>query len=430
MTEISPRRVEMATWADWAGDLVRASVRPDGRRTLRWALDVIESFYGDEWFARQAARGSIPVMSLNDWPLSTAKAVVRLLERAAQLSLAPEQVRTALADGTNGIRASTDAALFGHLDLVLEVIGLAARDGWSVEAEVGSGRGRWPDLRLTRGTLSYTVEITRQGHDRSHRRADEQAHAITWRRLELEVSQHVDCCTQVQRLLEDSELDGLLQAMTSVALATEESGNVTTQELAFANVTVYPAGQRPRETTIAEGPLLTGDLWPRFATRLRAKAKQTVDAGPAWIRIDELGGLLALTPASRMPIEQHLALLSDRIRHELSSFRHVQGVVISHGAEADSDSRRPERTAQDFVTDAEVIERVLPGGRRRRTFIVPVHSFSGLTLPDHLVLQPGRWYETEGRWLDWALNRLGHPAASTIVSGRSLPVMQPERGKG
>lgn len=422
MAEVGVQDEQIRSWADWAGDLNRAAVHPQGRQTLQWALDAVTEFYGDEWFARYAARRALPVMTATQWPLSTRTAVVRLLERAARLAVAPKEVRKLLAEGAegadgDGIRSSNDLHLFGHLDLVLEVVGLAVRDGWSVEAEAMSVIGRRPDLRITKGTMTYTIEVTRQGHDRNFHLAEKQSRMLTKHRLDIETTHRVECSTRVNRLLEESEFDELVGAMVEAAARTAKSLDTTLMELEFASVTAYPAGERPLQVAVAEGPLLADDLWPRLSKRLQQKAEQTADSGPTWLRVDELGGLLLFTQAGRLPIEQQLALLTQTVRKELSWARHIQGLVISHGAEADWNQSRPTHSVRDGVAGTAVLERVLPGVRRRRTFVIPVHSFSGLALPNHLVLLPTVWYATEDSWLDWALNHLGHPAASVIVSG-------------
>jgi len=63
-------------------------------------------------------------------------------------------------------------------------------------------------------------------------------------------------------------------------------------------------------------------MWPRFGRRLRTKAKQTGGSEPSWIRIDESGGLIALTQAGALPLEQRLGWLSQNTTIELQEFPH------------------------------------------------------------------------------------------------------------
>jgi hypothetical protein len=76
------------------------------------------------------------------------------------------------------------------------------------------------------------------------------------------------------------------------------------------------------------------------------------------------------------------------------------------------------------VSGSAVIERRLPGGRRRRTYLVRLDR-GGIVLPRHLLLDPGSWYGGEDRWLDWALNYLGKPSIQTLVQGESRRELLP-----
>jgi hypothetical protein len=170
--------------------------------------------------------------------------------------------------------------------------------------------------------------------------------------------------------------------------------------------------------------MLDGDLWPRFATRLRTKAEQTMGSGRSWIRIDEGGGLLALTQAYHLPIEEKLGWLMHNTAIGLADFQHVEGVVISHGAEPDWNPMANLAGVTERVSGSAVIERRLPGGRRRRTYLVRLDR-GGIVLPRHLLLDPGSWYGGEDRWLDWALNYLGKPSIQTLVQGESRRELLP-----
>ena len=93
-------------------------------------------------------------------------------------------------------------------------------------------------------------------------------------------------------------------------------------------------------------------------------------SGRSWIRIDEGGGLLALTQAYHLPIEEKLGWLMHNTAIGLADFQHVEGVVISHGAEPDWNPMANLAGVTERVSGSAVIERRLPGGRRRRTYLV------------------------------------------------------------
>jgi len=79
---------------------------------------------------------------------------------------------------------------------------------------------------------------------------------------------------------------------------------------------------------------------------------------------------------------------------------------------------RPEVGVGEGTSNSVVVERRLPGGRRRTTYVIRLLQ-RGLILPPHLVVEPERWYANESTWLDWALNQLGRPAIDRCVRGES-----------
>jgi hypothetical protein len=412
-----------ADWRSWSQAADAGAVTPLGWEVIGWATDVVADFYGDDWFRRNLENLSHPLMSMYDHPLSNRIAAVRHVERAARIALLPEDVMKALSKGPNGICRSTSSDEFDHLDIVLEVIGLALRDGWEVGCEVPTRSGRLPDVRVARSGFAYSIEVTTQGFDRSLRATRRQGDRLSDEQFRLEFGHSVECVTRVARLLSDEEFSEYISALEQAAAATSESHDLAEFDLGFASASVYPKGERPGTTT-HEGPMLDGDLWPRFATRLRTKAEQTMGSGRSWIRIDEGGGLLALTQAYHLPIEEKLGWLMHNTAIGLADFQHVEGVVISHGAEPDWNPMANLAGVTERVSGSAVIERRLPGGRRRRTYLVRLDR-GGIVLPRHLLLDPGSWYGGEDRWLDWALNYLGKPSIQTLVQGESRRELLP-----
>lgn len=409
--------LELSSWADWAGAIERAAVVPEGRPLVEWAVDQVTGFYGDEWFRRQAAARRVPVMTLGDWPLSSPVAVIRLIERAAQIAILDDQLRHQLADGPRGIRHSDNSTEFDHLDLLLEVIGLAHRADWNVEVDVPTDRGTIPDLRVTKGTMRYTIEVTIRSADRRARDLDRQHFRIGDLVSTAEREFGVELSVAIHQLLDVEALEDLSAEVFGVARRCEETGRHQDFDVGIASGTAYPSGERPPDVFLLTGPVLGDDMWPRFAERLHTKAQRTEGAGLTWIRIEEYTGLLMLTPAAHWTPEQQLAALQQNIVAELHPYNHVRGVVMSTGAAADWIPSRREFGVRDPRTGADFQERRLPGARRRRTFTIPVPSGPELLLPPHLALEPASWYGGEGAWLDWALQQLGQPLPARLVEG-------------
>lgn len=407
----------LSCWADWAGPIERVAITPEGRPLTEWALEQVAGFYGDEWFRRQASARRLPVVTLGDWPLTSPVAVVRLIERAAQIALLGDQLRHQLAEGPRGIRHSDNPTEFDHLDLLLEVIGLARRADWMVEVDVPSGRGTIPDLRLSRGTMRYTVEATIRGTDRRSRELDRQHRRISDLIRAVEKETGVELSVTVHQLLDSATMTNLASELIGIVRRCQETGDRQDFDAGFVSGTAFRSGDRPPDLPLLTGPVPGDDLWPRFAQRLHEKARRTEGAGITWIRIEEYSGLLLLTPAVHWKPEEQLSAPQQNVVTELRSYGHVRGVIMGTGAAPDWTPSRPEFEIRDAFTGAEVQERRLPGARRRRTFTIPVPSGPGVHLPSHLILDPAAWYRKESGWLDWALQELGQPIYSRLVSG-------------
>lgn len=411
-----PLNGDFKSWADWAGPVERAAVIPAGRHMVEWALGQMADFYTDEWLERQFRRRPVAVMAAGNWPLSEPIATVQLVERAARVALLDDRLRAQFRDGPNGILRTDGLEGFDHLDVVLETVGLALRDGWSVEAEVPTDRGRRPDLRVTMGTMSYTIEVTIRGAGADWRTMDAQQTLLGRAISSIERRRHVEVKVKFERNMSTAELRDFPSVLDAAASQCSDSGSAVGFEVDYAHGAAYPPGERP-DPVVQEGPALGGDLWPKIAERLVEKARRTAGAGYTWVRMDEATGLLVLTPAVHWSLEEQLAALEHNCTVTLQGFEHVRGVIITTGAQPDWRPVAPEQGTKNPVTGAVAQERRLPGGRRRRSFVIPVNPGPGLFLPEHLRLDPARWYRDELDWLDWALTRLGKPALTPLVPG-------------
>jgi hypothetical protein len=343
-------------------------------------------------------------------------AVVPLLERAARLSILTDEARADLA-----ATLTYQLSDFLHLDLILEVAGLATRHGWLVEVETPLGTGRQPDVRLTRRGAAFTIEVTRMGVDREWRAADRWFDMLNMGLLQIE-SQHgvtasgdasaVDAVAAV-------DLPGFLDHVREAAVAVHRDGQPRTVSVEGLVITVQQDAPEKRRL---DGPPIGGDMWPRLARRLTTKAEQTVGGPPAWIRVDEQGGLFAVTDWATAPPNEQLARLIHNVQATLAGFTHVRGVILSHGTTPGSNETT---VIGSDVTEHRalrigpaLVDRTLPRRRLSRTLVVPVES-PRIVLPDHLEPEPTAWYATEPSWLDWALHRCEQPPLDRILNRSS-----------
>ena len=125
-----------------------------------------------------------------------------------------------------------------------------------------------------------------------------------------------------------------------------------------------------------------------------------------------------MTAMRQLQPQQQLQALRHNLEITMEPFPHIDGVVIGMGAGPDWGVKAPEFAYFDERGWAAptVLDRVLPGARRRRTFVVPLSSGKRLMLPPGSELPMGAWYSAEGSWLDWALDELDKPQLDSILS--------------
>ena len=413
----------LGTWKAWAGDAARWPVTTEGAEVVEWAIATTADFFGDEWHAEMLRRGRHPLMNVWDWPRCSPTAIVHVVERAARIALLPAAARDSLREQA---RATFEPAHFDHLDLLLEVAGLAVRDGWALEAERPTPAGRSPDLFLTRHGAAFSVEVTQQGMDREMRLVEEFDRQLGDAMFAMRVHYGVDFSGEAGReAVEGLDLAAFVSQLAHVAAQVRDRGEPLPVEAVGIDMTVWPSGSMPGTPSFSFPPV-GGDCWERTSRRLVDKARQTEGGPPAWLRLDEAGGMFLFTGWAQRPLDEQLRLLAENVQAALCGFPHVRGVVMSAGAEPLWQNSLPERSvwaqALGMGSDACALDRVLPGQRCRRTFVVPVQS-RRIVLPRHLEAEPHAWYGAEGSWLGWALRRLGHPPPEVVLGTRTRQLL-------
>ena len=233
------------TWQEWAEPLENTALPPMGRDLMAWATEVVASFYGDDWFGRDVDGASNPLFSMYDLPYLNHIGSVRHVERAARISLLEGGVREILTEGANGIRASDKESDFEHLGLVLETLGLALRDGWSVEVEIATAHGSLPDIRLTRTGFSYLLEVTIQGVDRDFHQTQRQSDLLQIHQFRIESKYGVDCVTRFTSVVPMPQFDAYVTELERAAESVSRSrvAVISTSALGQPRSTLRASGQ-------------------------------------------------------------------------------------------------------------------------------------------------------------------------------------------
>jgi hypothetical protein len=170
-------------------------------------------------------------------------------------------------------------------------------------------------------------------------------------------------------------------------------------------VTVYPIRETP--SAFFTGAATRARGWERTQRQLAGKATQLASQGGGWLRVDSIDGLFWASDWAHKPLSDRTAEMELLVSRAVGQLEPVHGVVLTSSACWAPDMRTCSwRTASGSYG----LERPLPLGRARATFIVPLSS-SALGGVRH-------WhdiYDSEPDWLGWALQAC-LPTAAEILS--------------
>lgn len=398
----------IGTWQGWAGEPDEWPVTEAGRRLVESAVAMHRDFFGDSWLTQMAEMRRHPFLSMYEWPRTGQSALVQFLTRSMRLHLLDRSARGQLAVRA---RATHEVEDVHHLDLLLEVAGLALRDGWQVAIETPTRLGRKPDLQLGKRSMTYSVEVSRLGTDRNMRRVTDWCRRLDMIKLGVAFDSNVSIGGEADaEAVDHCNLDSLERDLVAAGAAVRADGVVRAVEGIGVRLVVGRQEDSTSPTTFT-GPLTVSDPITRLCRRIESKGEQTAGGPPAWIRLDEVGGLFQLSPWSRQPMEQQLHDIDVALSQTIAAIPHIRGLVLSDGTDpwgahtTESTAGYRGYTALDGPI---AMVRKIPIGRSRRTFILP-NGGPRVVLPTGLDLAPQNWYDQEAGWLDWALSETGWP---------------------
>lgn len=407
----------LATWKDWVYLPGLGFEEPGDKVLLDWSIDVLRDFFTDDWLTNVVHGGTI---ELKDSPMTGPVSYAQHLERATRIACLPPGVRDQLATGTNGIRSSTDSRDLLHLDLVLEVLGLAAVDGWCLDVERPTGHGKYPDIVISKGDETVVIEVTTRGFDRETNQANTQFDAMITEKSQILAELNVTCSFEFTRLLLDKELCDFRKLMWTVARQAITYSSLMRESTEFGWIEAKPPGTAPGTNGFhSRGPATGEKQVDGLQMRIKEKAEQTRGENPAWIRLDDYGGILAGWQLAGYSLAKQAAALTQLIAPTLKGYDHIAGVWITDGAQLYPDPTKHNEAYHLVPSNSLAFSRGLPGYRRRRSFcITGPHSpkREGFVDIGHPI---SSWYRDEPSWLARALAGLGLPVPEGLCVAMS-----------
>jgi hypothetical protein len=383
-----------ATWELWARPIdTAACLTEDGRRTMRWAVEKVSRFLGDEWL--QKALGG-PVSS---WMWAPWNDVPHTFRRVIELGarIATVEPGRRWRDLRRLARLHSD---WEDVLLQLEVAALAVRDGWEAELEPLLPSGKKADLRLARRGVAFLVESTLLGlSERSQKVSRFSDKAMS----ELQMIAFQNSLTvggELRSVIPDNQLNEWLGTVAATASRLRGSQLAVVIDVpGGGKIELSGRAGAPGQQPGLSGPPDMGDETPRLVRTLTRKALQGAGGEPLWIRLDEGGAIWHLTIPATWPQRRDMhEALAQVILAVVDQFPHVAGVVMSESPMAGTGGRVSEQWTLAGGR-AVGLRQPLPYGFGREAIIV---AGADAGSPGQLGAWL-RWYQNEASWLDWAL---------------------------
>ena len=396
---------EVTNWATLRD--LRSGLSATGLQASDWALDHLERLLGPSWPRRQFDKHGFVPPEL--WMHGTHRAALpRFLAFATRLHDQTDE--PTFAPVLSSLRKGVSSSGWRHILLQLEVARLARALSLpaTFEPEI-EGSDRRADVVLDEPVRGQLVETT------TLLRADPEQEWHAWedrfqqelRRIEVDHGVHI--AARLSNHGDDSNTRQWLARTREAAARVSAGGG--------SEAVVADAGQ----IDIQHQPLAVGarrfigapyfsDGWRRLGRALRAKARQSAGARPAWLRVDAADGLFQFTNWVNHTWPDRLRELRDVVTDEqLDDLPHFQGVVISSGPALCLGATDPREEDRDAAfAGAFGLRRLLMSDLVRETFIISVRP------------EAQAWaeywragYDTESRWTDEDLARHGLSAAAT-----------------
>lgn len=289
------------------------------------------------------------------------------------------------------------------------------RAGWEILLEPGLGNGRPSDVRLTRGSTVLFVEATTIRVSDAERKAYARNERLFWQLYRLGSQHDVRISGRVS--LAALEQDGtsalwLKKVEEAVSTTAEDGQDRPVPGPRGVLVRVFrPTGAAAWESWGIEGDPVEAHIFGRLLGALKDKNDQAEGGlAPVWVRVDEFAGVWEFIREHGWTLAQALAFFTDYLQNELVFFPNLSGVILSPGLLPAGNAPPDSLVERVEYHGAIAIRRPVPVLYFRETLIIPQ---AGLSEAEAEIF--AECYQNEATWLDWALERQGHPRFAALV---------------
>lgn len=392
-------------WQDLRAQMAGSSRSRAWREAGCWALDKAEHHLGRSWLAMHDERGW-PIPAQFTRSADDLEAFSHLLELGLRLELL--QKTSGFFSVRKMLKTDLRPTAWSHPLIQMEVAALAQRLGLrcSVERRQSGSSGSPADVVLGPVGSETVAEVKVVQLDDG---------AAAGARNDLEMSEAMNRLSftygvvfagQMTERLGAEQLLQWLARLEAAAQTVVRTGRPETVARSGETVKVQLMATAPDSTFT--GPITKAKGWSRTSAQFIGKAAQLSIQGGGWIRADSADGLFWASDWARKSLEDRTRDIEILVEEATGTLDSIHGVVLTSGA-----CWCPGMSTASFRTKngSYGLQRPLPAGRGRATFIVPLRreALGGIR----------RWhdlYDSEGAWLDWALNQAGLPAIAEITN--------------
>jgi hypothetical protein len=407
-------------WDEWFGDVDGADYLTDhGKQAARQAITDLTQFFGDGWLSRAIEPGpngqAIPILGryaplLALAPAQKPRLYVESIRWWASLQTVADADVGGLAAVRRDVRRNLTTHRLAHSLTQARLASIGMYLGASVQLEPGAS-GSPGDVLLSWPGHDVFFEVVTFGPDDLSGMRDKYHDRHFLHLLSLRPTEPIYWEGDIPGFLNKTDEVKWMQATTDAATRCARTGEPVEIPGADGTCLVVRPGVAPPETA-TKGPYVETDDGARLAERLDRKGAQTRGAGIAWIWVEDYGGIHPLSDFAGMAIDAKLGALADLASPVLTARTHLAGITWS--AAQWCSPVPPDTQAEDLTGVA--LQRALPIERVRQSIILNRR----LILPGQTT-KIRQICDTEPRWLDWALSKLGVTGGVNALLSQQAP---------
>lgn len=399
-------------WTVWPASIYNSQLLTQkGKDAVLWARDVLQRTLGDNFFQEIEKRSvQHPIFSLDLWPANDVPRVyANLFQLAAQIELLESTVGWAKV--RNDLRTDLRLDRWVSTLLQLEVAGLGLRAEWQIELERPLPNTKKSDVSLAKGQTKLLVETKALLLSGEEQEESEYFLQMSGALLQMALEYGVRITrTLGSHLPLDIQTQWLQEIKEEVIKTADDGIKRVVQGPVDGQLEITKDETMPGISPM-EGVLVETDVGKRLIDKLFKTNEQYENAGQAWVRVGDYGGLWHSSSLQGKTISEKLEILTPFLQQVLAIFPGLSGAIISPGV---------------WPTANPLTNSIIEPSTHEGSFAVTCPISGGNRIKETIIVtQAGQFteqarvfadlYANENTWLNWALDKRGKHSFDELV---------------